>query len=55
MPLLHNHDGWQLQLLEHRAALLERLIREFPQVMTTHRSQIDMWRFRLGRTRIKNS
>ena len=34
-------------LLEHRRALLEKLIQLFPDVLKTHRSVVDLWRLRL--------
>ena len=34
-------------LLEHRRALLEKLIQVFPDVLKTHRSVVDLWRLRL--------
>ena len=47
MPLVKDKPAWQLMLLEHRLILLERVIAEFPDVLTTHRSTIAVWRARL--------
>lgn len=46
-PTLRYHDGWQQQLAEHRRHLLEKLIEEFPDVLTTKRSIIESLRLRL--------
>jgi len=46
-PTLGCHDGWQQQLAEHRRRLLEKLIAEFPDVLTTKKSTVDLWRLRL--------
>jgi hypothetical protein len=38
---------WQQQLLEHRRSLLEIVVREFPQVMKTHRTAVDLLRLKI--------
>ena len=38
---------WQQQLLEHRRTLLEQVIREFPDVMKTHRTAVDLLRLKI--------
>jgi hypothetical protein len=37
---------WQQQLLEHRRTLLEIVIKEFPEVMKTKRTAVDLMRLR---------
>jgi hypothetical protein len=37
---------WQQQLLEHRRSLLEIVIKEFPDVMKTKRTKVDLLRLR---------
>ena len=46
-PTLKFHDGWQQQLAEHRRILLEKLIAEYPEVLTTKKSIVELWRMRL--------
>jgi uncharacterized coiled-coil protein SlyX len=43
-PHIHDEQLWRQQLLEHRRALLERLIEEFPAVLATQRSKVEHWR-----------
>ena len=38
---------WQQQLLEHRRTLLEQVIREFPEVLKTHRTAVDLLRLKI--------
>ena len=38
---------WQHQLLEHRRTLLEQVILEFPDVMKTHRTAVDLLRLKI--------
>ena len=38
---------WQQQLLEHRRTLLEQVIREFPDVLKTHRTAVDLLRLKI--------
>ncbi len=46
-PDIRDLQLWTQQLLEHRRVLFERVIAAFPQIATTRRSQVDMWRIRL--------
>jgi hypothetical protein len=46
-PRLKFHDGWQEQLAEHRRVLLEKLIQEYPEVLSTKKSVVESWRLRL--------
>ena len=46
-PVIKDAILWKQQLLEHRRALLERLIAEFPEVLKTRRSQVDTLRLKL--------
>jgi hypothetical protein len=50
-PVIKDLAGWTQQLCHHRLALLERLIEEFPQVLKTHRSAIEILRIQL---RVRN-
>ena len=47
-PAVHDLEGWKHAILEHRRALLERLLEEFPAVLKTHRTKIDMIRIKLS-------
>jgi len=46
-PIIHDKEGWRIVLLEYRSQLLERLIAEFPEVLTTQKSKVEFWRTRL--------
>lgn len=46
-PQMHDRDVWAAVLMEHRRALLERVVREFPHVLKVCPSQVDIWRLRL--------
>jgi len=46
-PNVRDKEGWRLVLLDHRRRLLERLIAEFPEVLTHQRSKVEFWRTRL--------
>ena len=46
-PVLNDAVVWQHQLLEHRRNLLELVIKEFPQVLKTHRTAIDLLRLKM--------
>ena len=46
-PVIHDKESWRLVLLEYRSRLLERLIAEFPEVLTTQKSKVEFWRTRL--------
>jgi antirestriction protein len=47
-PVIRDFQQWKQQILEHRRALLERVVAEFPQTLTTHRTAIEMLRGRLS-------
>ena len=47
-PVVRDRRVWEMQLLEHRRALLERLVAEFPQILATQRSTLETWRIRLS-------
>jgi hypothetical protein len=47
-PVIHDATVWRAQLLEHRRALFERLIQEFPDLLKSKRTQVDHWRFLLS-------
>lgn len=46
-PQLKDYDGWVVALLEHRRALFERVLQEYPTVKKQFPSQVDIWRYRL--------
>ena len=46
-PAIKDLLVWEHQLLEHRRSLLEIVIREFPQVMKTHRTAVDLLRLKM--------
>ena len=50
---MKDKPAWQMMILEHRRILLERLITEFPQVMTTHKSKISLLRHQLDIRKIR--
>ncbi len=47
-PQVKDLQEWQTALLEHRRALLEAVIEQFPDVMRTKRTQVDVLRFKLS-------
>jgi hypothetical protein len=47
-PVIHDAKVWRAQILEHRRAMFERLIQEFPDLLNTKRSQVDHWRLLLS-------
>ena len=47
-PLMKDQEAWRLTVLEHRRALFERVIAEFPELMKTKRSQVDIMRIKLS-------
>jgi hypothetical protein len=51
-PQMKDQEAWRLALLEHRRALFERVIAEFPELMKTKRSQVDIMRFKLSGPRL---
>ena len=48
-PVISDPIIWKQQILEHRRALLERLIIEFPEVLKTRRTQVDTLRIKLSK------
>ena len=46
-PQLNDYDGWAAALMEHRRALFERVVAEFPTVKRQFATQVDIWRLRL--------
>lgn len=46
-PVIKDLLVWEHQLLEHRRSLLEIVIREFPQVLKTHRTAVDLLRLKM--------
>lgn len=46
-PTLKDTAAWQAQLAEHRRILFERLIAEFPDILKTKRSHVEIWRHKL--------
>lgn len=48
-PVMKDKTAWHYMLMEHRYALLERVVAEFPDVINTQRAKVDMWRLRLQR------
>jgi hypothetical protein len=55
MPIVRDLEGWQQAVLEHRRALLEKLLAEFPTVLKTHRTKVDMLRIKLSGPRANQS
>lgn len=47
-PAIKDKKAWTIQILEHRRALLELLVSEFPEILTTRRSDVEIWRIRLS-------
>lgn len=47
-PLMKDQEAWRLAVLEHRRALFERVLAEFPELMKTKRSQVDIMRIKLS-------
>jgi hypothetical protein len=43
-PHIRDEPLWRQQLLEHRRALFERLIAEFPSIIESQRSKVEHWR-----------
>ncbi len=48
-PILHNQEGWRIQLIEHRRMLFERVIAQFPIVMDTNPTKVLEWRITLSK------
>jgi hypothetical protein len=47
-PVMKDQEAWRLAILEHRRALFERVVTEFPELMKTNRSQVDIMRIKLS-------
>jgi hypothetical protein len=47
-PQVKDLQEWQTAILEHRRALLEAVIEQFPEVMKTKRTHVDVLRFKLS-------
>lgn len=47
-PIIYDKQSWIDTLMEHRRALFERVVAAFPELLQTKRSDVDMWRIRLG-------
>jgi len=46
-PQIKDYPSWKQLILAHQRILLERLLTEFPEALTTRRSKVDRWRLRL--------
>ena len=46
-PIIRDQAGWELLLLEHRRILFERVVQQFPDVLKTRRTDVEIWRARL--------
>jgi hypothetical protein len=53
-PVLKDQEAWRLAILEHRRALFERVVAEFPELMKTKRSQVDIMRIKLSGPRLSS-
>jgi hypothetical protein len=53
-PQLSDPTVWQQQLLEHRRALLEVVIKEFPDILKTNRTAVDLMRLKFQHALVKN-
>jgi hypothetical protein len=49
---MKDQEAWRLAILEHRRALFERVVAEFPELMKTKRSQVDIMRIKLSGPRL---
>jgi hypothetical protein len=47
-PQIRDLEGWQQTILEHRRALFEKIIEEFPSVLRTHRTKVEVYRLKLS-------
>lgn len=54
-PVMKDQEAWRLAILEHRRALFERVVAEFPELMKTKRSQVDIMRIKLSGPKLINS
>jgi hypothetical protein len=46
-PVIKDKAGWEIALLEHRRTLFERVVQNFPEVLKTRRTDVEIWRARL--------
>jgi hypothetical protein len=46
-PRLNDYAAWDLLLIERRRIMLERIIAEFPDVLKTQRTKVDVLRAQL--------
>ena len=46
-PRLKDYAAWELLLIERRRILLERIIAEFPDLLKTQRTKVDVLRVQL--------
>jgi hypothetical protein len=46
-PIIKDKTGWEIALLEHRRTLFERVVQNFPEVLKTKRTDVEIWRARL--------
>ena len=53
-PAMKDKEAWRLTVLEHRRALFERVIAEFPELLDTKRSQVEMLRIKLSGPRLSS-
>jgi hypothetical protein len=51
-PIMKDQEAWRLAILEHRRALLERVIAAFPELLKTKRTQVDIMRIKLSGPRL---
>ncbi len=49
---MKDQEAWRLTVLEHRRALLERVVAEFPELLKTKRTQVDILRLKLSGPRL---
>lgn len=48
-PVIHDQEGWRIQLIEHRRILFERIITQFPTIMDTNPTKVLEWRITLSK------
>jgi hypothetical protein len=51
-PLLRDPVLWSLTLHDHRRSLFERFLAAYPALLTTRRTDIEVWRARLSGPRL---
>lgn len=49
-PIVHDMHSWAIAIMEHHIALFERVIAEYPELLTTRRSDVNLWRIRLRKS-----